>query len=69
MTTRLDSLYAHRFPCEHVDLTLANRVLGELAKQDGDLGADYWGAVLGLLNQAGRMHDELLRRGKKHELG
>jgi len=35
-------------------------VLGELAKQDGDLGAAYWQSVLNLLCCAGQMHTELL---------
>lgn len=48
------------FLSEPVDLTVAKRVLGELAKQDGDLGAAYWHSVLNLLCCAGQMHTELL---------
>ena len=48
-----------------VDLTLAMRVLHELAHRDGDLGGAYWDAVIKLLASAGQMHTELLelRRG------
>ncbi|WP_143276991.1 hypothetical protein [Bordetella genomosp. 12] len=54
------------FPCEPVDLTLANRVLSDLAKQEGDLAAAYWNSVLNLLAHSGRMHAELLSiRNKK----
>ena len=48
------------FASEPVDLTVAKRVLGELAKQDGDLGAAYWHSVLNLLCCAGQMHAGLL---------
>lgn len=48
------------FPREPVDLTVAKRVLSELAKHDGDLGAAYWHSVLSLLCCAGQMHAELL---------
>lgn len=60
MTSRDRRMREYPFPSEPVDLTVAKRVLGELAKQDGDLGAAYWSSVLALLCCAGQMHTELL---------
>lgn len=60
MTSRDQQVREYSFPSESVDLTVAKRVLGELAKQDGDLGAAYWQSVLNLLCCAGQMHAELL---------
>jgi len=60
MTYRDLQMRECQFPTEPVDLTVAKRVLGELAKQDGDLGAAYWDSVLNLLCCAGQMHAELL---------
>ncbi|MNR26181.1 hypothetical protein D3C85_1433750 [compost metagenome] len=59
MTRRDPQVRECPFPSEPVDLTVAKRVLGELAKQDGDLGAAYWQSVLNLLCCAGQMHAEL----------
>lgn len=44
---------------EPVDLTLAKRVLNDLANRDGDLGAEYWSAVLRLLSAADQMREAL----------
>lgn len=44
---------------EYVDLTLAKRVINELAKQDGDLGAEYWSAVSRLLTATDQMREAL----------
>lgn len=60
MTSRDRQVREYPFPREPVDLTVAKRVLGELAQQDGDLGAAYWHSVLTLLCCAGQMHTELL---------
>lgn len=60
MTNRDQQVREYSFPSESVDLTVAKRVLGELAEQDGDLGAAYWQSVLNLLCCAGQMHTELL---------
>lgn len=60
MTSPDRQVREYSFPSESVDLTLAERVLGELAKRDGDLGAAYWQSVLNLLCCAGQMHTELL---------
>ncbi|WP_279215250.1 hypothetical protein [Achromobacter mucicolens] len=42
-----------------VDLALAKRVLNDLAQRDGDLGAEYWSAVLRLLSAADQMREAL----------
>ena len=60
MTNCTEPLTDRTFPCEPVDLALANRVLSELAKGEGDLAAAYWNSVLNLLAHSGRMHTELL---------
>lgn len=60
MTGRDPHVHECAFPSEPVDLTVAKRVLEELAKQDGDLGAAYWNSVLNLLCRAGQMHADLL---------
>lgn len=60
MTGRDPQVHECPFPSEPVDLTVAKRVLGELAQEDGDLGAAYWHSVLNLLCCAGQMHTELL---------
>lgn len=60
MTRRDQQEHEWPFPSDPVDLTVAKRVLGELAKQDGDLGAAYWQSVLNLLCCAGQMHAEML---------
>jgi hypothetical protein len=59
MTGRDQKEHECTCPSEPVDLTVAKRVLGELAKQDGDLGAAYWQSVLNLLCYASQMHSEL----------
>ena len=43
-----------------VDLTLAFKVLHELAYRDGDLGAAYWNSVIRLLERSGSLHAEVL---------
>lgn len=70
MTGRDPQVDECSFPSAPVDLTVAKRVLGELAKQDGDLGAAYWDSVLNQLCCAGQMHSELLTaaaRGRVEE--
>lgn len=47
-------------PNNPVDLTVAIRVLWQLAHDDGDLGAHYWQSVINLLTSVNEMHAELL---------
>lgn len=48
-------------PSQHpIDLSMALRVLNELARQEKNLGTEYWQSVIQLLSSAGEVQAELL---------